>query len=208
MKSKIILFDIDGTLFDASSFLNVFYRILTSIFSLSKEDIDRVQIIYDQNKKENGYFHPSSFQSKITDKFPEVQGDKLQEILWNIDLFKQNVYKDTSVIESLSKVAKIGIFSKGDRDFQKKKLISLKDYIADEDIFIFPEKINKISEILYKYKDFQVFMVDNEIEVLIKVKNLFPKIETILIDRKNIYQEANKILKIKTLEGLKLIIYD
>ena len=208
MKSRIVLFDIDGTLFDASSFLSDFYRNLTDVFDLSKENIDEIQKIYSQNREENDYFLPSSFQSKIIDKFPKVQEDKLQKILWNVDLFEKNVYKDTSVIKDLSNLAVIGIFSKGDKNFQKQKIFFLNKLLNDNNIYIFSNKTDRIKEVFEKYKDYIIYLVDNEGEVLFKAKSLFPNISAVLIDRKNQFQNDKNLIKIKDLNELKSLIYD
>lgn len=208
MKGKVILFDIDGTLFDSSSFLKGFYKNLSDEFNLSTIDLNLIQKIYIDSKEENKYFIPSIFLDKITDKFPKIKLGSINRLFWNLDLFKKNVYKDTSLIKDLSRVAVIGIFSKGDYDFQKQKISFINDSFDNEDVYIFSNKIEEIKEVLQNYQDYQIYMIDDQAEVLDKAKKLFPNIFAILIDRNNIYSQKRDIIKIGTLNDLKSIIYD
>lgn len=208
MKGKIILFDIDGTLFDSSSFIKDFYENISAKFNLGSDDIATIQKFSEENKKQNGYFLPGIFLDKIAHNFPSIDLGLLNKIFWNIDLFEENMYKDTSLVRDLSKVAVIGIFSKGDSDFQKQKITFFGDFLDNDNIYIFPDKLSKINEVLGQYNNFQVYLIDNENDVLTRAKDLFPDIYAILIDRKNDKKETEKILKIKSLNDLKSIIYD
>lgn len=208
MKGKIILFDIDGTLFNGSSFLNNFYSKISAEFNLDNKELAKIQSLYEENKKKNDYFLPEAFLDKIVHSFPSIDFSSLHEIFWNIDLFEENMYKDTSVIRDLSRVATIGIFSKGDSDFQKQKLTLFGELLDGENIHIYPNKINKINEVLEKYKDFQIYLIDNQNDVLIKAKEIFPEVYAILIDRNNSSRVDKVIVKIKSLNELKSIIYD
>lgn len=208
MKGKIILFDIDGTLFDSSSFIKGFYKNISTKFNLGSDDIITMQRFYEENKKKNGYFLPGIFLDKIAHNFPSIDLVLLNKIFWNIDLFEENMYKDTSLIRDLSKVAVIGIFSKGDSDFQKQKLTFFGDLLDGDNVHIFPNKIDKMDGVLGKYEDFQTYLIDDQNEVLIKAKELFPDIYAILIDRNNSKNKTKNTIKIKSLNDLKSIIYD
>ncbi len=208
MKGKVILFDIDGTLFDSSSFLKDFYKSLIDEFNISSDNLDAVKKIYIKNKKENGYFLPSTFLKKIANRFTSIKLNLLNKTFWNVDLFEKNLYKDSSIIKDLSRVAVIGIFSKGDYDFQKQKISFIADLLDGENIYIFSNKIGRIDEVLENYLDYQIYMIDNQMDVLEKAKDLFPNISTVLIDRNKSSEEDKDIIKIKTLNELKSIIYD
>lgn len=208
MKGKIILFDIDDTLFNSFSFLNSFYSKISDEFNLNNTELIKIRALYEENKKRNGYFLPEAFLDQISRSFPSIDRELLHKIFWNIDLFEENMYKDTSVIRDLSKVAKIGIFSKGDSNFQNQKLTLFQDLLDDYNVHIFPNKKNKISEVLEKYKDFQVYLIDNQNDVLIKAKEILPEVYAILIDRNNSNKAEGGIVKIISLNDLKSIIYD
>ena len=122
MKGKIILFDIDETIFNPESFLNDFYSRILKDSSLDSQDIKKIQGLYKITKEEHGYFSPDNFLNKISENFPKISQKSLRSTFWNVDLFNKNVYKDASVIKDLSRIANIGIFSKGDEYFQKQKI--------------------------------------------------------------------------------------
>src|SRR3989344_2164631 len=137
---KIIFFDIDGTLFDVSLFINLLHQKLIDRFGLTSQDISKLKILYDEVKKENGYFLPSSFFSKITNHFPSVDEKGIEEIFQSIDLFEKSVYKDTSVVKNLADLAIIGIFSQGEENFQKSKIAFLNALLNRDNVYIFPNK--------------------------------------------------------------------
>src|SRR3989344_1726956 len=103
MKNKIILFDIDGTIFDSNSFLNDFCREASSQFGLSQKDVEEIKNIYTESKKDD-YFRPSDFLKKISIKFPLIKPDLVEKIFRDVDLFEKNVYKDTSIIKDLENI--------------------------------------------------------------------------------------------------------
>lgn len=201
---KIIFFDIDGTLFDVSSFLNLLHQKLIDQLGMTSQDISKLKIIYDEVKRENGYFFPTSFLTKIVSNFQLVDKTRLEKIFWGIDLFEKSLYKDTLAVGDLAKLAKIGIFSKGEVEFQKKKLSFLNISIDDQDIYIFPNKVDKIREIFGKYENYEVYLVDDNLEVLREVKNL-TSVNLVLIDRNNHYNGTD-IKTITDLNELKRIL--
>lgn len=202
MKQKIIFFDIDGTLFDASSFLIDFYKTLSEKHNLTVDQILKVRSLYDENKSVFDYFNPHSFLESISQEF-DINLDVLETYLWNIDLFEKNVYKDTLVIRDLSDIAIIGIFSKGDSRFQRKKISFIDDLIHEENIYIFPNKIGHINEVFSLYSEYDITLIDDQADLLAKVKELFPKTNTILINRNDTSGGESTI---KSLEELKSII--
>lgn len=207
MKGKILLFDIDETIFNPGSFLENFYSEIVDSFNLSDKDLIEIKNIYIQVKEEYGYFSPADFLEKIIENHPEIDRFSLEKVFWNIDLFNKNVYKDASVIKDLGRIGNIGIFSKGEESFQKQKISFLLDTVEPDDIHVFKNKLDKISEVLDIYQDLNIYFIDNELEVLESIRKLNPDANLILIDRKNEYENSD-IIKIKDLTELKGLIYD
>lgn len=203
---KIIFFDIDGTLFDPKLFLENFYVKLSEKFVLGNEFHDKLQTIYEQTRNEKGYFIPSFFLEKIIKNFPQINIDELKKIFWDIDLFKKSMYKDTSALIDLFNLATIGIFSKGEEEFQKYKISFIKNLLDNKNVYIFPNKIEKISKVFGSYVNYKVFFVDNDISVIEKAKNLAPNVFAILIDRSNNYVDNPDITRAKDLNELKSLI--
>lgn len=112
--------------------------------------------------------------------------------LFDTDLFKESDLKNHSVYEEvlgvlvdLSTVATLGIFSEGNIELQKDKLLKtdMSKHFNQENVHIFEEKTKSISSVLEKYKGDQIFIVDDRPVILEKVKKQDPSIFTIFINR-------------------------
>jgi hypothetical protein len=183
MKQKLILFDIDGTLFDPKLFLESFYTRLSNQFNLTPERIDQIKTYYQQTKVEYSYFNPGVFLKTISQNFPIITEEKLNNIFWDQKMFTSSFYSDIDVLERLSKIAKIGIFSKGDSKFQREKLVSIQEWLSEEHIHVFINKIDRISQVLAKYRDFKTYLVDDDPDVLFQAKEFNSLIFAIQIVR-------------------------
>jgi FMN phosphatase YigB (HAD superfamily) len=142
-------------------------------------------------------------------------------IFFDIDdvLFKTNVfivsglkeytcYEDAkkSIIE-IKKIATLGILSKGKLDFQLAKLekTGLIKFFKKEDIYIVPAKDKSVNKIFSKYKDREIFVIDDRIDNLNRLKRVNQNIKTIFIKRGRYkyFQYGNKFdFKIKDLKQL------
>ena len=203
---KIIFFDIDGTLFNVPLFISLFHENLIDRFGLTNQDIESLKALYDQVKKEQGYFLPSLFLDKINNNFPFVDREELDKSFHSIDLFEKSVYKDTSNIKSLANLAILGIFSQGDENFQKKKIAFMSSLLDRGNIYIFPNKVNETKQIFDKYIDFDVYLVDNDLSLLLKVRRINPSVKVILIDRSGQFNDNKDIINIKDLNELESVL--
>lgn len=154
--------------------------------------------------------------------------DKPKIVLFDIDytLFNTDVFKETqlkkhsvydevhSVLENLSKVAELGIFSEGETDFQKTKLnkTDIKKYFKEKYVHIALNKKDEIRNIMDKYSNKQLFLVDDKLTILYELKRVLPSIFTIWVKR-GIYAKNQKNIKgfkpdyeIKNLRDLPAII--
>ncbi|MCL6096487.1 MAG: hypothetical protein M1444_02265 [Patescibacteria group bacterium] len=101
-------------------------------------------------------------------------------------LKKYALYDETiPTIKELWKNVDLGIFSKGDREFQNDKLdkTGLKKYFTRNNIHIFEDKNANLKDVLLKYKNSKVFLIDDKLPVLYEAKLSMPSIVTIWIKR-------------------------
>lgn len=203
---KIIFFDIDGTLFNVPLFISLFHENLIDQFGFTNQDVESLKALYDQVKKEQGYFLPSLFLDKINNNFPSVNREELDKSFHSIDLFEKSVYKDTSNIKSLANLAILGIFSQGDENFQKKKIDFMSSLLDRENIYIFPNKVNETKQIFDKYIDFDIYLVDNDLSLLLEVRKINPSVNVILIDRNGQFNDNKDITNIKDLNELESVL--
>ena len=188
-KNTIVLFDIDYTLFDTKSLKDTVYE---------KYFRDIEKALFFKNLK------------NLSEETPLKK--RIRECLWK-EVGSHLLYPETlEIIEELSKKVTIGIFSKGHQKFQRKKIKSIEKFFEDENVHIFLDKISKLPEVLAKYLDKRIFIVDDSLEVLIEAKSINPKVMTILVDREGKNFENNfkpdiVIKNLKELEKHKIEIY-
>lgn len=132
---------------------------------------------------------------------------KQKLVLFDIDytLFKTDIFKQTkrqkhsvydeiyNVLEELSKVAKLGVFSEGDITLQKTKLRQTKihKYFPPKYTHIVEIKDQNLKKILKKYKNNKLFLVDDKLTILHTAKKILPSIFTIWVKR-GIYAQKQK----------------
>lgn len=147
-------------------------------------------------------------------EFVELRDSKANNqqkfVLLDIDytLFDTRRFKDTKlqkyssyeevidVLFELGKIARLGIFSEGELDFQRKKLTEMKvlKHFLDEDIHIVPNKDETIKTVLQKYKDHVLFIVDDKLPILYTAKMHLPSVYTIWVKR-GVYAKNQKPIK-------------
>ncbi len=112
--------------------------------------------------------------------------------LFDTDLFKESnlttykLYDEAKdVLEKLSSVAEVGIFSQGENTFQREKLKQtlIDSHFKEENIHIFARKDENIGSVLDKYKERDVFFVDDKLGVLKLAKDLNGDVFTIWVER-------------------------
>lgn len=121
--------------------------------------------------------------------------------LFDTDLFKESDLKTHSLYEEVVGVlvelathATLGIFSEGNVELQRNKLLKtdiMKNF-NEEDIHIFLEKTTPIPEVIGKYKDHKIFLVDDRPSILEKVKKHSPSVFTVFINREKRIWKADE----------------
>lgn len=112
----------------------------------------------------------------------------------NTNLQKHSVYQEVhEVLDDLSKCAKLGIFSEGQLEFQKNKLIKtgIKKYFGEEYIHIVEKKDIELENILLKYQGHLIILIDDKLTVLRDAKNILSSVYTIWVKR-GIYAKVQK----------------
>lgn len=183
---KVILFDIDYTLFDTAVFRERLYKAVALV--LEKDVVTFSQDakeIMDSMTKESGYFHPKEF-SKILSRKLGIKERKImiEKALLAADNFKDGLYKESiMVVEKLTKENKVGIFSRGYNLFQRKKIHGLTHLLEKKYIHITVDKYKSIPEIIKKYKNYKLYIVDDALGVLHAFYKLRNDVVTIWVKR-------------------------
>ena len=170
-KKKIVLFDIDYTLFNAQQFRESFFNILARqvIHKNREEFLNLLEKIYVETKKETSFFDPAYFLSLLNKKIPFKNPEKLEQAIMHEKVLESALYKEAKeVLEVLSKEKDIilGIFSWGNIPTQKAKIELIKHFLHEKHIHIV--EINKhtaLPGILKKYQSESVYLVDDFQEI-------------------------------------------
>jgi hypothetical protein len=112
--------------------------------------------------------------------------------LFDTRKFKDSKLKDYSIYDEINKIltqlikiASLGIFSKGETEFQKTKLekTGMLNFFEEKNIHIFNDKDVNLISVLQKYKNSKLFLVDDKLEVLHSAKKYMPQIITVWVKR-------------------------
>ena len=128
-------------------------------------------------------------------------------VLFDIDytLFDTRKFKDSKLREygiydeimealtQLSSLANLGIFSKGESEFQKTKLekTGMIKFFKENNIHIFDDKDANLISVLEKYKTSRIFLVDDKLPLLYSAKKYMPKVFAIWV-RRGLYAQDQK----------------
>jgi FMN phosphatase YigB (HAD superfamily) len=186
---SIVLLDIDHTLFDTDTYRVVCFKdiIKKSGFLDAQQGLEVAEELYKSMRK-SGYFKTQLFVTELCAQL-NVQSDAivLQDSFFDEKNIKKSLYPDVEeVLEALGKKEniRIGIFSGGQADMQRKKIASLVHVLEADHIHINEvDKLQDIPDVLQRYADKKVYIVDDLAAVLERFKQENEKVTTILIAR-------------------------
>jgi len=197
---RIIFFDIDKTLFDREKYLSDFFKLLENDHGLTSREVDLIGSYYKEIKEEYGYFSSEAFLTRIYEEFPSLEG-KLN-YYFSYEKLDSFLFQDCKVLSEI-KNGRLGIFSKGDSVLQKAKIVKIKDLFEENLVYVFHNKLEKLPEILEKHSDSEIYLVDDNIAVLLKAKDLNVNAKTILVDRLNEFENVNGVdFRLTSLSGI------
>ncbi|KKQ28393.1 MAG: hypothetical protein A3H17_00925 [Candidatus Levybacteria bacterium RIFCSPLOWO2_12_FULL_37_14] len=128
---------------------------------------------------------------KLSSKKPIVLFD-IDYTLFDTALFKQSglsmhkIYAEvTQTLDGLNNFATLGIFSKGETQFQKTKLekTGMAKFFKEENVHIFDNKDANLIKIIDKYKGLKIFIIDDKLEILYSAKMYMDQLFTIWVKR-------------------------
>ena len=185
-KKKVVLFDIDYTLFDTEDFRKNLYK---NISQAVGEDINKIEpigkSIYAKLRKKYGYFNPAEFIKNFKGYMKnDVDFSAVEESIWNEEAFRRCIYKEVDdILSEIKKIAQVGIFSKGHDRFQRAKLKTIEHFLEIKHIHIVVDKYANLPQIINKYAKHKLYLVDDELEALHFASKLRSDVFTIWVKR-------------------------
>ncbi|MCL5798157.1 MAG: HAD hydrolase-like protein [Patescibacteria group bacterium] len=144
IRKKIVLFDIDGTLFDSRFFGERVRTQFTKTLKIDLVEVENVSSKYFENLESGTDFHPQAFIKFLAGKLA-IKNAVLWKIFWeNEENYKKALYPEvTKTLCQLVTNNKLGIYSQGFRKFQLHKLSQsgILDFFQKEYIFISRRKL-------------------------------------------------------------------
>lgn len=181
-----MLFDIDYTLFDVDLFRKKLYDDLASTLGMDRVKIEKLgTVAYGDLRRALGYFNPVLFLKVLRKKLDTNISEKvINSVIWEEKKFYACLYPETlEVVTKVAKGATIGIFSKGYDAFQRAKLLKIAHFFEEQHIHINVSKKAMLQDVLDKYKDVQLYLIDDALEVLYGAKMKNKDIVTIWVKR-------------------------
>ncbi len=189
--NKIVLFDIDHTVFDANLYRVKLYANLAKALGSDTHQFSKTaEYEYAKLRKKTNYFTPDTLlRTILADSKSQADFKKAEDVFWSRELYESCVYPEVKKVFSYLSTNNIpiGIFSTGDILHQKIKIESLKEYLSENHIYISPNKFKIIKTTLKIYKDYRTFLVDDYPQILEEAKSHHETIFTVFINR----NEAN-----------------
>lgn len=170
MQNKVVIFDVDHTLFDTDRYLEQIFINLKEVLP----DMDDEEIVAAGKEayiklREINVFHPKRFAEILQKHINKIiDTDKVIRIIEDPTLLASCIYSD--VYETLLALQKdniqLAVFSTGDRDLQLGKIRAVNSFFQEKDIHIYELKDIEIPQLLEQYEEKDIYVIDDHVRVL------------------------------------------
>ncbi len=120
---KILILDIDGTLFNSNRFGEQIRAEFIKILGIEEDDLVRTIADYYAALEHYSDFNPREITDFVSKRY-SVDRALLDEVFWGEDvIYRESLYSETvDVLKKLSGNKTLGIFSQGNQELQERKL--------------------------------------------------------------------------------------
>lgn len=192
---SLLLFDIDGTVFNTEKFGSFVRTEFLKILTISKEELSRAIADYFAALETTTDFSPRDITIHIGQRY-SMDPILLDKVFWENDkIYKDSLYPEVvSVLKKLSEIHTLGIFSQGNEEFQTRKLraAGIMDIFNKGYIFIYARKL--LDEAISNLPR-NAAVIDNKHDVVVELSK---SRDTIWINRKSDESDPH----IKTIHAL------
>lgn len=184
---KLILLDLDNTLFDSPS-----YR--KSVFT-KLGNVTLCQKIYMKMLDELGYFLPKMFVEMLSSRLKGAREKEIMGIIFDQKNFRDNLHKEVlTSLKMLIGLGEVGILSQGEKEFQHAKISHFKHLLNSDHINIVKDKKSDMAAVFKNIQTYRIYFVDDMLRMLETAKKINPKITTIWMKRGGYAENQKAIL--------------
>ncbi len=198
VSERIILFDIDKTVFDTRASGKKYGQKLAERCHVGEEKIKESVESYRSQLESSTDFDPDELLARIETEYGVEKGN-LEQVLFdqsNFILFPES----GAVLEKLAKTSILGLFSEGRQQWQKKKmeLTGIARFFDPRYVIVERRKMNE--ESIKKIPQGST-VIDDKRVVIERLKQLRPDLNLIWINREN-EEKIEGVTNIKSLKDL------
>lgn len=194
---KLILFDIDNTIFDSTSFRkDVFRKVSKTLRGMgTKKTVKEVERMVDDLIEKYGFFDPEMF-VQLLKHLSTKDKRKIKAIYVDTKGLKNFLYKETvELIAKFTEIGEVGVLSQGRTKFQLAKIASIHNHFHKKRIHIVENKKAEMVTILNKYSSYSVYYIDDLLTMLEKAKEVRSDITTFWIKQGMFAKKQESIFK-------------
>lgn len=186
---KIVLFDIDYTLFNGKTFRETFHeKLAKKVPSVPQEEFTQAaEEVYLSLRSVMAHFDPSLFVESVAKHLNiKINEKEFEKDIIELSEKGEFLYEESlDVLQQLSnqKNVEIGIFSTGFFHLQKAKIAPLLHLINEEHMYILDNKQLQLLDTIQKYKNEKLFLIDDFFQLLQKAKEIDPSVVTVWMKR-------------------------
>lgn len=191
---KVVLFDIDYTLFDKDIFLDSLFSSIGDLLGIEKGQMKKIgDVSYKENIEELDHFDPKYFSSRIAKNLNREENlESIEDLVSRKYNSPGSLYEESiKTLGEISKIATVGILSKGHSVFQRNKIFAFIHLLDEAHIYITDDKYKMLESIMGKYKDIELYIVDDLLDILYASKKLKDNVFTIWIKR-GVYADSQE----------------
>jgi FMN phosphatase YigB (HAD superfamily) len=193
--SDLILFDIDGTLFNSNHFGKLIRAEFIKILGVEEDNLVRTIADYYAALEHYSDFDPETITDFVAKRYT-VDKKLLDEVFWGEDvIYKESLYEETiDVLNKLHKTSTLGIFSQGNSALQDRKLkaCGIIKYFKEDYIFV---RTRKLSDEAIALLPREAMVVDDNHDVIVTISSF---VKAVWINRRT----EDRDPKVKTIHSL------
>jgi FMN phosphatase YigB (HAD superfamily) len=182
---KLIVLDLDNTLFNPAKFREEIFLSLATLFNKQNDQafLPQCQEIYDALMRQYGVFDPKVFITNLMEKTQQtVKLDICLDIIFSSKVLENSIHHDAAnALTDFNKLGDVILFSQGEKNMQEAKIASIRHFFNE--VHILDDKKGAMKGLFDRYTKEKIYFVDDMLPMLREATLTNKSIVTIWIRR-------------------------